>query len=136
MMMMMTMMMRRVASSSSNHRTYSRQLTSSGSGVTAAAGDVRGRTASGCRSGSDIGFSPQLKYACSSSATCAQHLNAQTDRRVHWHYFHRLTTLIIHHPSTQILHSRLKTFPFCKSFPPQPFFSSSGLTPWIPRTVY
>ena len=36
-----------------------------------------------------------------------------------WHFFHRfdrLTTLIIHHPS--LFHSRLKTFLFCKSFPP------------------
>jgi len=30
--------------------------------------------------------------------------------------FHRLTTPIIHHPS--LFHSRLKTFLFCKSFPP------------------
>ena len=35
-----------------------------------------------------------------------------------------------------LFHSRLKTFLFYKSFPPQPTFSSPGLTPWIPRTVY
>ena len=34
----------------------------------------------------------------------------------------------------RVFHSRLKTFLFCKSFPPS--FSSSGLTPRIPRTVY
>ena len=36
-----------------------------------------------------------------------------------WHFahrFHRLTTLIIYHPS--LFHSRLQTFLFCKSFPP------------------
>ena len=31
-----------------------------------------------------------------------------------------------------LFHSRLKTFLFCKSFPPQPSFSSSKLTPRIP----
>ena len=35
-----------------------------------------------------------------------------------------------------LFHSRLKTCLFCISFPPQPSFSSSGLTPRIPRTVY
>ena len=37
-----------------------------------------------------------------------------------------------------LFHSRLKTFLFCKSFPPQPTFSSFGLTPRIriPLTVY
>ena len=34
-----------------------------------------------------------------------------------------------------IFHSRLKTFLFCRSVPPQPSFSSSELTPRIPRTV-
>ena len=40
-----------------------------------------------------------------------------------WHFlhrFHRLTTLIIHHPS--LFHSRLKTFLFSKPFPPLPSF--------------
>ena len=37
----------------------------------------RARMASGCKSGSDIWFSPQLKYACSSSAMWAQHLNTR-----------------------------------------------------------
>ena len=42
-----------------------------------------------------------------------------------------------HHPFTpSLFHSRLKTFLFCKSFPPKPTFSSSALTPRIPRTVY
>jgi len=45
-----------------------------------------------------------------------------------------LLTLVFHHPS--LFHSRLKTFLFCKSFRPQPLFSSSGLTTWISRTVY
>jgi len=35
-----------------------------------------------------------------------------------------------------LFHSRLKTSLFCKSFPPQPTFSSPGLNPRIPRTVY
>ena len=36
-----------------------------------------------------------------------------------------------------LFHSKLKTFLFCKSFPPQPSFSSSGLTSrMIRRTVY
>ena len=35
-----------------------------------------------------------------------------------------------------LFHSRLRTFLFCKSFPPQPTFSSSRLIPWIPQTVY
>ena len=39
-------------------------------------------------------------------------------------------------PSPPLFHFRLKTFLFCKSFPPQPSFSSSGLTTQIPRTVY
>ena len=36
-----------------------------------------------------------------------------------WHFlhqFHQLTAFIIHYPS--LFHSRLKTFLFCKSFPP------------------
>ena len=37
--------------------------------------------------------------------------------------------IIISFPSpTLSFHSRLKTFLLCKSFPLQPFFSSSGLT--------
>jgi len=39
---------------------------------------------------------------------------------------HRLTTLVVHRPS--LVHSRLKTFLFRSSFPPQPSFPSSGLT--------
>jgi len=35
-----------------------------------------------------------------------------------------------------LFHSRLKTCTFCESFPPWPSFSSSRLTPRIPRTVY
>ena len=35
-----------------------------------------------------------------------------------------------------LFHSKLKTFLFCKFFPPQLFFFSSWLTPRIPRTVY
>jgi len=35
-----------------------------------------------------------------------------------------------------LFHTRLKTFLFCKSFPPQPSFFSSGLTPWVSRTAY
>ena len=35
-----------------------------------------------------------------------------------------------------LFHCRLKTFRFSKSFPLQPFFSSSGLTPRIRRIVY
>ena len=46
-----------------------------------------------------------------------------------FHQFHRLTSLIIHHPS--LFHFRLKTFLLCKSFP-----SSSGLTPRISWTAY
>ena len=45
-----------------------------------------------------------------------------------YHYLYSIT------PS--LFYSRLKTFLFCKSFPPQPSFSSSELTTWIPRTVY
>ena len=41
-----------------------------------------------------------------------------------------------HHPSPPDFHSGLKTFLFCKSFSPYPSFSYSGLTSWIPRTVY
>ena len=37
---------------------------------------------------------------------------------------------------THFFHSRLKTFFFCKSFSPLPFFSSSGFTTWTPLTVY
>ena len=35
-----------------------------------------------------------------------------------------------------LFHSTLKTFLFYKSFPPQPCFSFSGLTPRIPQTAY
>jgi len=35
-----------------------------------------------------------------------------------------------------LFHSRLKTFLFCKSFPPKHSSFSSGLTPRIPLTVY
>ena len=45
-----------------------------------------------------------------------------------YYYYYSIT------PS--LFHSRLKTFLSCKSFPPQPSFSPSGLTPRIPRTVY
>ena len=41
--------------------------------------------------------------------------------------------IIISIPSPLLFRSRFKKFLFCKSFPPQPSFSSSGLTP---RTVY
>ena len=44
--------------------------------------------------------------------------------------------LPIHSITPSLFHSRFKTFLFCKSFPPQPSFSSSGLTPRIPQTVY
>ena len=37
---------------------------------------------------------------------------------------------------SSLFYSRLKTFFFCKSLPPLPPFSSSGLTPLIPRTHY
>ena len=35
-----------------------------------------------------------------------------------------------------LFHCRRETFLFCKSFAPQPSFSSSGLTPRISRTAY
>ena len=35
-----------------------------------------------------------------------------------------------------LFHPRLKTFLFCKCFPPLPSFSSSGLTPWIHRGLF
>jgi len=38
--------------------------------------------------------------------------------------------------SPSLFHSTIKTFLFYKSFPPQPSFSSSGLTPRISRTAY
>jgi len=53
---------------------------------------------------------------------------------LYYHRFHRLTTLIPRHPP--LFHSTLKTFHFCKSFPPYPSLSSSGLTLGIPRIVY
>jgi len=34
-----------------------------------------------------------------------------------------------------VINSRLKTFLFCKSVPPQPSFSSSELTTWVHWTV-
>jgi len=43
-------------------------------------------------------------------------------------YYYSTTT-------TPLFHSGLKTV-FCESFPPKPGFSSSGLTPRIPRAVY
>ena len=45
--------------------------------------------------------------------------NSNSDSIVLWHFFrwfHRLTTLIIHHPL--LFHSRLKNFLYCKSFQP------------------
>jgi len=38
--------------------------------------------------------------------------------------------------ASSLFHSRLKAFPFCKSFPRQPSFSSSGLTPRIPPGLF
>jgi len=39
--------------------------------------------------------------------------------------------LVFHHP---LFHSRLKTFFFCKSFPPQPFFFFFRTDYMIPQT--
>jgi len=51
-----------------------------------------------------------------------------------WTFILPFATLVSNHPS--LIYPRLKTFLFCKSFPQWPSFSSSGLIPWIPRTVY
>jgi len=52
------------------------------------------------------------------------------DRTYYYHYKFSITH--------SLFHSRLKTFLFCKSFQLQRClpFSSSGLTTWIPQTVY
>ena len=55
--------------------------------------------------------------------SCAKHLTIES-----------YTVVML--PTFILFHSRLKTFLFCKSFPPQPSFSSSALTTQIPRTVY
>ena len=46
-----------------------------------------------------------------------------------------ILTVIWYSITHSLFHSRLKTFLFCKSFPLQPFLSSSIFTTWIPRTV-
>ena len=47
-----------------------------------------------------------------------------------------ISSHVLYSITPSLFHSRLKTFLFSKSFPPQPSFSSSGLTQRIPRTVY
>ena len=63
--------------------------------------------------------------------SCAKHLTADSYTVVMLLTFILTILLKFHHPLTRF-YSRLKTFLFCKSFPPQPSFSSSGLTTWIP----
>jgi len=46
-----------------------------------------------------------------------------------------ILTIIWYSITHSLFHSRLKTYLFCKSFPPQPYFSSRGFTTWIPQTV-
>ena len=65
------------------------------------------------------------------------HCSWPISRILYGHYLPTVILTIIWFSITHSLfHSRLKTFLFCKSFPPQPFlFSSPGFTTWIPQTV-
>ena len=73
-------------------------------------------------------------YRVRGVGSCAEHLTVES-------YMVFICQLIFGIPSPShffsFYHSRLKTFLFCKSFPPLScLFSSSGFTTWIPQTVH
>jgi len=58
------------------------------------------------------------------------------DSMINDHFLHRFHRLAILIQRPTVFHSGLKTSLFCKSVPPQPSFSSPGLTPPISLTAF
>ena len=66
-------------------------------------------------------------------SSCARHLTVESHTAVMTLTF-ILILLVFYYPLTLV--PDLNLLLFCKSYTPQPSFSSSRLTPWIPGTVY
>ena len=63
-----------------------------------------------------------MLYSTHNEATSYRHVKMSYKWHL-FHRFHRLITVIIHHPLNLSFHPRFKIFYSCKLFRPQPFFS-------------
>ena len=76
-----------------------------------------------------------MLYSTHNEATSNRHVKMSYKWHL-FHRFHRLITVIIHHPLNLSFHPRFKIFYSFKSLPTVAFFSPSRLNTQIPRTVY